>query len=521
MVADGTGPFVYQWRLNGLSLPGATGAALTLANVQPGDAGSYAVAVGTPFGAVNSDVATLQVTVDPLPLANDFAVRVNVTETARLGGGSNVGATKEAGEPNHAGKVGGKSVWLDWTPPGNGIATFSTRGSSFDTLLAVYLGSTLANLTPVVSDDDRGSFFTSRVTFNADAGTTYHIAVDGLAGAEGRIILSWNFEATTETLPQILVQPTNQTVGLGSSVAFNVTAQGTNLRYQWFFNGVAIPNATVSSLTLLNVQLTDVGTYLVRVSRGVRFVDSLPVTLQINTTDGGSAAPVTSDDKFADVVSGGASPLATQSVPLRGRIKRGSLAVARGFIGTQIFSTVGSTKEQGEPNHCDIIGGASQWFAYQAPTNGTLVINTDGSDFDTVLAVYTGPGTDFASLNSVACDNDSGSDGRTSRVSFPAVAATTYYVAVDGVNAATGNVQLNYALSLVPTALRLTAIGTGASGFRVSVTGASGGNSTLQGSTNLIDWTPLLTTNAPNGNLDFLDASAAGLGLRFYRAVSP
>ena len=183
--------------------------------------------------------------------------------------------------------------------------------------------------------------------------------------------MSWNLEATTETLPQILVQPTNQTVGLGSSVAFNVTAQGTNLRYQWFFNGVAMPGATLSSFTRLNVQLTDVGTYLVRVSQGVRFVDSVPVTLQINTTDG-SVAPVTSDDKFADVASGGTSPLATQGVPLRGRIKRGSLAVARGFIGTQIFSTVGSTKEQGEPNHCDIIGGASQWFAYQAPANGTL-----------------------------------------------------------------------------------------------------------------------------------------------------
>jgi hypothetical protein len=94
VVVDGTGPLFYQWRLNGLSLRGATGAALTLPNVQPGDAGSYAVAVGTPFGAVNSDVATLQVTVDPLPLANDFAGRVSMTEAARLGVGSNVGAQR-------------------------------------------------------------------------------------------------------------------------------------------------------------------------------------------------------------------------------------------------------------------------------------------------------------------------------------------------------------------------------------------------------------------------------------------
>jgi hypothetical protein len=98
---------------------------------------------------------------------------------------------------------------------------------------AVYLGSTLANLTPVVSDDDRGSFFTSRVTFNADAGTTYHIAVDGWPGPRVGIILSWNLEATTETLPQITIQPTNQTVSL-EAVSRSTSLPGTNLGYQWF-----------------------------------------------------------------------------------------------------------------------------------------------------------------------------------------------------------------------------------------------------------------------------------------------
>jgi hypothetical protein len=197
-----------------------------------------------------------------------------------------------------------------------------------------------------------------------------------------------------------------------------------------------------------------------------------------------------------------------------------SLAVARGFTGTQIFTTVGSTKELGEPNHCGIIGGASQWFAYQPPVSGTLVITTDGSDFDTVLAVYTGSGTDFASLVPVACDNDSGLDGRTSRVSFPAVAGTTYYVAVDGVNAATGNVQLNYALSGAPASLRLSVTSVSSTGFRFSIAGASGSGLTLQGSTNLIDWTSLLTTNPPAGSFEFLDTSASGLGRRFYRALA-
>ncbi|NDB74473.1 MAG: hypothetical protein EB141_02290 [Verrucomicrobia bacterium] len=34
-------------------------------------------------------------------------------------------ATKETGEPNHAGNLGGQSVWFNWTPPITGLAAFS------------------------------------------------------------------------------------------------------------------------------------------------------------------------------------------------------------------------------------------------------------------------------------------------------------------------------------------------------------------------------------------------------------
>jgi hypothetical protein len=80
-----------------------------------------------------------------------------------------------------------------------------------------------------------------------------------------------------------------------------------------------------------------------------------------------------------------------------------------------------------------------------------LNVNTDGSSFDTVLAVYTGPGTDYASLVSVDCDNDSGADGQDSSTTFSVTEGTLYFIAVDGVNAATGTVQLNYILDAAPT----------------------------------------------------------------------
>ena len=107
--------------------------------------------------------------------------------------GTNAGATKEAGEPNHAGNSGGASVWYQWQAPSTGFVTFSTAGSNFDTLLGGYTGGSVGALTPVASNDDVGGFdLTSRVTFNVTGGTTYRVAVDGWGGVAGAITLSWN-----------------------------------------------------------------------------------------------------------------------------------------------------------------------------------------------------------------------------------------------------------------------------------------------------------------------------------------
>jgi uncharacterized protein (TIGR03437 family) len=103
--------------------------------------------------------------------------------------GSNVGATKETGEPNHAGNQGGHSVWYRWKAPSKSNAVFSTEGSDFDTVLAVYTGDSYP-LTEIVSNDDSGGR-TSRVNFQAAADTIYLIAVDGYSGAAGNLILRW------------------------------------------------------------------------------------------------------------------------------------------------------------------------------------------------------------------------------------------------------------------------------------------------------------------------------------------
>ena len=82
--------------------------------------------------------------------ANDaFEDGQNLSGTSGSVTGSNVGATKEVGEPSHAGDSGGHSVWYRWTAPSSTPVTLDTIGSSFDTLLGVYTGNGVTSLTTV------------------------------------------------------------------------------------------------------------------------------------------------------------------------------------------------------------------------------------------------------------------------------------------------------------------------------------------------------------------------------------
>jgi hypothetical protein len=127
-----------------------------------------------------------------------------------------------------------------------------------------------------------------------------------------------------------------------------------------------------------------------------------------------------------------------------------------------------------------------------------------------------GPGTDFASLQLVACDNNSGADGKTSLVQFPATVGTTYFIVVDGVNAATGNVRLHYSLD-VPFHLSAARIENGQ--FRLSLNAGLSGPYVIEGSTNLSNWFPIQTVQAPSGVVEFSDTNSTNFPCLFYRVV--
>ena len=112
--------------------------------------------------------------------------------------GTNADATLEQGEPIPVqdGNVAEASVWFRWTAPTSGSVRIDTLGSDFDTLLAVWNGDALTNLT-LVAENDQYSGASSAVFFEAETGMTYQIAVYGWNDERGSILLNVTNDLTS------------------------------------------------------------------------------------------------------------------------------------------------------------------------------------------------------------------------------------------------------------------------------------------------------------------------------------
>ncbi len=131
------------------------------------------------------------------PVNDDFASATALDLVGAIG--TSTDATHEAGEPEHVRSGVGslRSVWYRWTAPADGLLTLKTQGSSFDTLLAVYTGSSVSALSPVAANDDVPGALWSQVDLAVNAGTTYRVAVDGFNQSSGAVSVSGSFTAVS------------------------------------------------------------------------------------------------------------------------------------------------------------------------------------------------------------------------------------------------------------------------------------------------------------------------------------
>ena len=144
------------------------------------------------------------------------------------------------------------------------------------------------------------------------------------------------------------------------------------------------------------------------------------------------------------------------------------------------------------PTNCASNFRGGVWYTYQPSVSGPVGVTTCGSDFDTVLAVYTG--TCGGTFTNIACSHDPGSlcTSRAS-VNFIGNAGTTYYILAGGNSGAVGNLQILIpVVDLVSTGLIAT---NPAGGLLTAGRNFSAGWSVQNQSTNSIYgyWTDLLT----------------------------
>ncbi len=160
----------------------------------------------------------------PAPKNDDFINRIKLSGSRISLTVSNTGATKQAGEPDHAGNPGGSSVWYSWTAPASGRVTLSTNevpayapptstggGYGDETFIftptaptcgnlvdqnpppifypvfAAYTGAAVISLTAADCLPMALDAFPNAIEFDVVKGQTYQIAFDGNLGTTGVI----------------------------------------------------------------------------------------------------------------------------------------------------------------------------------------------------------------------------------------------------------------------------------------------------------------------------------------------
>ncbi len=126
------------------------------------------------------------------PVNDDFHSAYAITSFPLMVSGDNFDATMETGEPRPVGweTVASQSVWFVWNSEFDGDVQLDTIGSDFDSMLAVWVGDSLTNLTLLAQNDYYGIYTDSAIFGTASSGTTYFISIYGYDYSAGNFILS-------------------------------------------------------------------------------------------------------------------------------------------------------------------------------------------------------------------------------------------------------------------------------------------------------------------------------------------
>ncbi len=264
VTAGGSAPLTYRWRrdgallADGAGIEGTTTPVLTLRNVAPGDSGAYSVIVTNALGSATSGDANL-VVVPVLPLAAALDTTNLVWTT------------------------GGDAAWewqTSWTHDG-----LDAAGSGpFDVARTNWIETVSTGPVAIGFWWTTSGWYNDRLALWLDGVEQVAIGNDvawerrTLAVPAGPHTLRWvhscrPFSRTSMAAldevrfvepeaPIVIAQPASRSAIEGATATFSGAGGGTlPLSYQWLFNGVGLPGATNSVLTLRGAGPDRVGDY--------------------------------------------------------------------------------------------------------------------------------------------------------------------------------------------------------------------------------------------------------------------
>lgn len=341
-------------------------------------------------------------------------------------------ATRQAGEPNHAGRGGRHSLWYSFRASASGVVIFSTEDVGFDSVLAAYRGSSLSALTQIAADDDSGTGGGSVMSFPVDAGERFMVAVDGAGRSRGRFVLRWRVpppnddfaDATRIAGEAGTVRGTTE----GASVESGEDPSGLHYRTIWYrwtapTSGTYEfdPAGSEVEAELTIGRGTTIEMFARAVSRQLGATAGLEYQIQVTATStfGVPAGPVTLNWRRLDDAPANDNRAAARTLV-------GAVGVASG-------TNVGSSREAGEPEHGR--NGRTVWFRFTAPSDGTLHVHTIGSTMDSSIVAYTGATVDALTKvdGNYITTGGNGDEPTWSYVSFFARAGSSYWIVHDGV----------------------------------------------------------------------------------------
>jgi alpha-tubulin suppressor-like RCC1 family protein len=227
VAASGSGPLSYQWRRDGINLPGANGPVLTIGSAQAGDAGNYTLVVSNGTGSATSNAAGLVVVAAP-------------------------GAPSITTQPANRSAVEGQPATFSLAVTGNPAPQCQWTRNSV-----------------AISGATSCTGYTTPATSNADNGAVYNAVVysaGGVAIGNGAVLTVQPLLAPTIISQPPPNLPTTEGSNLGLSVA--ATSNGV-LTYQWRRGGADIAGATAELYQIGTVSIGDNGAqFSVRVCTG-------------------------------------------------------------------------------------------------------------------------------------------------------------------------------------------------------------------------------------------------------------